>query len=77
MLFFKIVIAAVLAATTSGSPVQDDQTFTREVLQRRFVEFSPIIEKRSPLKTRASQMVPRGGPGFNKPCELCGTVCCY
>ncbi|EGF98350.1 uncharacterized protein MELLADRAFT_124535 [Melampsora larici-populina 98AG31] len=35
MLFFKIIIAAVLAATISASPVQVDQTVTREVLQRR------------------------------------------
>ncbi|EGF97637.1 uncharacterized protein MELLADRAFT_124531 [Melampsora larici-populina 98AG31] len=49
MLFFKIIIAAVLAATISASPVQVDQTVTGEVLQRRSVEdeVTPIIKKRS------------------------------
>ncbi|EGG07459.1 uncharacterized protein MELLADRAFT_124534 [Melampsora larici-populina 98AG31] len=54
MLFFKFVIAAVLAATISASPVQVDETVTGEVLQGRSVEFTPIIEKRSSsLKTRS------------------------
>ncbi|EGG09904.1 uncharacterized protein MELLADRAFT_124537 [Melampsora larici-populina 98AG31] len=68
MLFFKyVVIAAVLAATISASLVQVDQPVTREVIQRRFVEFTPIIEKRSLLKTR-------------EPCNKCddnsGRSCC-
>ncbi|EGF96936.1 uncharacterized protein MELLADRAFT_124533 [Melampsora larici-populina 98AG31] len=70
MRFFKIVIAAVLAATISASPVQDDQPVTREVLQRRFVEFTPIIEKRLRLKTR--------GPPAPPTCDPCddGPGCC-
>ncbi|EGG09481.1 uncharacterized protein MELLADRAFT_95971 [Melampsora larici-populina 98AG31] len=77
MLFLKVVIAAVLAATISATLVQVDQPVTRDVLQRRFVEFSPFIEKRSLLKTRDSG--PGPGPAPRNPkCRPCddGTGCC-
>ncbi|EGG04277.1 uncharacterized protein MELLADRAFT_89506 [Melampsora larici-populina 98AG31] len=71
MLFFKVIIAAVLAATISTSPVQDDQPVTREVLQRRFVEFTPIIKQRLHLKTRDSAPGPSPGPDDPPTCHPC------
>ncbi|EGG05892.1 uncharacterized protein MELLADRAFT_124542 [Melampsora larici-populina 98AG31] len=86
MLFFKIIIAAVLAATTSARRVQVDQTVNREVLQRRSVEFTSTIEKRSskPLQTRGSKSnsVPNltkpQPQTINPPCDPCddGPGCC-
>ncbi|EGG05891.1 uncharacterized protein MELLADRAFT_124543 [Melampsora larici-populina 98AG31] len=83
MLFFKIIIAAVLAATISASrnPAQVDQTVPHEVLQRR------QFEKRSsrPLKTRDSGNNPspntikpqptRPNPPTCHPCDD-GPGCC-
>ncbi|EGG08536.1 uncharacterized protein MELLADRAFT_124536 [Melampsora larici-populina 98AG31] len=72
MLFFKIIIAAGLAATISARRVQVDQTVTLEVLQRRSVEFTPIIEKRLVLKTR--DFGP-GSPINSNISPSCSTAC--
>ncbi|EGG05890.1 uncharacterized protein MELLADRAFT_124541 [Melampsora larici-populina 98AG31] len=69
MLFFKIIIAAVLAATISARRVQVDQTVTCEALQQQYVEFTPIIEKRLSRLLKTCQY----GPG-NKP-PVCWTEC--
>ncbi|EGG12704.1 uncharacterized protein MELLADRAFT_86947 [Melampsora larici-populina 98AG31] len=86
MLFFKVVIAAVLAATIPASLVQVGQPVTRDVLQRRFVEFTPIIEKRFLLKTCDSDpgphpnnppphKAPSDEPPTCNPCEGGGGCC--
>ncbi|EGG12710.1 uncharacterized protein MELLADRAFT_124539 [Melampsora larici-populina 98AG31] len=73
MLFFKVVIAAVLAATIPASLVQVDQPVTRDVLQRRFVEFTPFMEKRSlppaPDPNAFKPIAPLPSPPTCEPCE--------
>lgn len=68
MLFFKIVITAVLAVKTSAPNVQVGQTVTRDVLKRQLVEFTPLMERRSTK-----------GPGEGENgqgCPMCGGVPC-
>ncbi|KAH9812320.1 secreted protein [Melampsora americana] len=67
MLFFKLVIAAVLAITISSTPTQKDQITTDAVLQRR-VTLVKVFEKRQ--RRNCANCGPAACSQINSECQF-------
>ncbi|KAH9824054.1 secreted protein [Melampsora americana] len=74
MLFFKLVIAAVLVVTVSTTPAQKDLTLTGAVRQRRAMAVN-LPEKSLPGRDKCGACDPDECQSFSSGCKEAG--CCH